>query len=130
VASEIHAFGLVIPANTAIVTPVAQNFTMPQRVVMAIEVKVPPGPRGLVGFQLGSTGTAVIPAIPGTWVVTDDENILWPLENYIDSGSWQGFGYNLGQYTHTIQFRFLCQVPGITGPPTTALIDLSTLVSS
>jgi len=102
---------------------------MPPREVTQVNVKVPPGPRGLMGFKLGAAGTAVIPAISGSWVVTDNEQIQWPLDNYIDSGAWQAFGYNLGQYAHTIYFTFYCTVPGLAVAATSPIIDLSTLNS-
>lgn len=129
-AQEIHAFAFTIAAGTAIATPASALFTMPPRVVQQVNVKVPPGPRGLMGFQLGSTGVQLIPAIPGAFVITDNEEIVWPLENQIDSGSWEAFGYNLGQYPHTLYFRFLCAIPGSTPAPGPALVDLSTLSSS
>lgn len=126
-ASEIHEFAFQIPAGTAIATPATMALAMPQRVVQQINIKVPPGPRGNVGFQVGSTGVQVIPAIPGQWKVTDNQEIEWPLENYINSGSWEAFGYNLGQFPHTIYFTFLCAVPGIGSPLTPAFVDLATL---
>jgi hypothetical protein len=127
-ADEIHAFQFTIPAGTAIATPVTQQLTMPQRVVTAVEVKVPPGPRGLMGFRLGSTGNQLIPAIVGAWLVTDDYDQVWNLTNQIDSGSWEAFGYNIGQYPHSVYFTFYCEVPGAgvaaSGP---ALIPLNQL---
>lgn len=106
-ASEIQSFAALIPAGTPINAPVAIDLSFPPRIVTEIDIIVPPGPAGNVGFAIGSAGQHVIPANSGAWIITDDEKINWPLEDYINSGSWTLFGYNLGAYNHTIYVRFL-----------------------
>lgn len=128
-ASEIHQFAFTIPAGTPIAVPVSQQLAMPPRTVTQLKVKVPPGARGQMGFRVGAAGVAIIPAIPGSWIVTDNEPIDWPLHNYIDSGGWQVFGYNTGQYPHSIYLTFYCDVPGLGPTPAPPLIDLATLNS-
>lgn len=122
-ASEIHQFAFQVPAGTLQSAPVSQQLTMPPRTVTQLKVKVPPGPRGLMGFNVGAAGVAIIPAIPGSFIVTDNEQIDWPLENYLDSGGWQVFGYNTGQYAHTIYLTFYCIVPGIASGLQPSVID-------
>jgi hypothetical protein len=129
-ASEVHNFVVTVSAGTTQGAPQFTPLTIPQRVVQQINIKIPPGPRGLMGFQIGSTGTQLIPAIPGAWIITDNEKIEYPLENYIDSGSWQAIAYNTGRYNHSFYVTFLCAVPGIVAPSGPSLIDLSTLTSS
>jgi hypothetical protein len=128
-ADEIHVFTFTIPANTPITAPVSMPLSMPPRNVTEVDVKVPPGPRGLMGFALGAAGVAVIPAIQPGWKVTDNEAIVWPLSNYIDSGGWEVFGYNLGQYAHSIQITFHCLVPQLTGSSSTQLASLTDINS-
>jgi hypothetical protein len=111
-AREIRRFTVTVPAGTAIATPQVTALTMPSRVVRELEVVVPPGPRGQVGFALGSTGVAVIPVNAGAWLVTDNETIRWPLEGFWDSGSWQMRAYNTGRYPHTLEVRFLVDLVG------------------
>ena len=84
---------------------------MPPRLVNQVEIRVPPGPRGELGFALGAAGQPVIPRAAGTFVVTDDERIEWPLEGQIDSGAWECFTYNTGALPHTVYLRFLVSVP-------------------
>jgi hypothetical protein len=122
-ASELHQFAFTIPAGTTIAVPATQQLTMPPRQVTQLNVKVPPGPRGLMGFAIGASGQAIIPAIPGSWIVTDNHLYEWPLENYIDSGAWEAFGYNLGNFPHTIYLTFYCVVPGIAAGPSVQVID-------
>lgn len=126
-AQEIREFTFTIPAGTPIATPVNTPLSMPARVVQQINIRIPPGPRGNMGFQIGSTNVQIIPATPGTWVIRDDDVIEWPLANQIDSGSWEAFGYNTGIYPHTIYISFLVAVPGLGVAVSTPLVDLSTL---
>lgn len=116
-AREIRAFSVAIPAGTTAASGWSAPLSMPPRVVRQLSVIVPPGPRGTVGFAIGSAGTPVIPYQPGEWIITDNEVIDWPPTDYIDSGSWTLFGYNTGIYDHTLQVRFQLE-PTSTPSPT------------
>jgi hypothetical protein len=107
-ASIIERFAVIIPASTLKTAPIQVNLAMAARIVREVEIIVPPGPRGEVGFQLGSGGSQIIPFTPGQYIVTDDEIIHWPLEGQIDSGAWQLIAYNTGAFNHTLEIRFLC----------------------
>lgn len=106
-AVEVRQFSITIPAGT----PKSANFTSPMsfppRLVREVEALVPPGPRGEVGFAIGAAGTIFLPEEVGAFIVTDNEVIHWPLDDQIDSGAWTFFGYNTGQFPHTITVRFL-----------------------
>lgn len=106
-AQEVRAFAVTIPAGTAKGAGFGSSLAMPPRSVQQIEVRVPPGPRGEVGFQIGTGGNQVLPLNAGQFIVTDDEVITWDLEEQLDSGAWQLLGYNTGTYDHTIGVRFL-----------------------
>lgn len=109
---ETRVFHVTVPANT----PKAANFTadlsFPARVVQELEVVVPAGPRGFLGFAIGAAGVPIIPVEPGAFMVTDGEVISWALQGYHDSGSWTLFAYNSGKYAHTLEVRFLVVLPG------------------
>lgn len=113
---EIREYVATIPAGTPIATPVTIDIEFPARSVQQIDVRVPPGPKGCMGFQLGTGGMPVIPANLGQWIVADDEVFHWPLEGYWDSGSWDVFGYNTGTFPHSIYLTF--QLNPITQPST------------
>jgi hypothetical protein len=110
-AREVHSFDVTIPAGTAKAAPQLTSLTMPPRVVTEVEIIVPPGPRGKVGFALAAGGVAIIPYEPGTFFVTDNEIIRWPLEEQITSGAWQLLAYNTGTFDHTLEVRFLVDLP-------------------
>lgn len=122
-AQEIRQFAVKIPAGTAISAGFKADMSFPPRVVTEIDVRVPPGPRGEVGFSIGSAGVAVIPYQSGQYIVTDDASIKWPLEGYIDSGSWTLFGYNTGSFDHTIYVTFLLATQQQAGATTPLPID-------
>ncbi len=117
----VYTFNVTIPAGTSIASKWSQQINFPEAVVNEIDVRVPPGCRGNVGFSLGSSGTAVIPYNSGQWVVTDDEKISWAVSDQFNSGSWQFFGYNNGTFPHTIYVRFQCD------PVTPAQANLDSL---
>lgn len=115
-ASEIRQFQVTIPHGTQVAANWTQPLTFPPRIVERITVLVPPGPRGMMGFAIGAAGVPVLPVNQGAWIVTDDDKIDWPLEDQIDSGAWQLFGYNTGAYDHTIYLTFQLR-PVVTGSP-------------
>lgn len=115
-AREVRRFGVTIPAGTTKASGFTADLSFPQRVVRRIEIRVPPGPKGEVGFRLGAAGVQVIPSEAGAYVITDDELIPWDLEGLWDSGSWTLFAYNTGRYPHTLEFRFLVDLVGGVNP--------------
>lgn len=106
-AQEIRDFQVLIPAGTAVDSPVTVDMAMPPRIVDQINIRIPPGPNGLMGFRLSSGGIPFLPSNSGAWVIANDEPIQWPLTGQITSGAWELQGYNLGQYDHTVYVKFL-----------------------
>lgn len=127
-AREVRAFDVLVPAGTAQSAGFTSDLSFPPRIVTQIEVLVPPGPRGNVGFAIGSSGVPVMPHNSGAWIVSDDERIVWPLDNVWDSGSWTLFAYNSGQYNHTLFVTFLLDPATDTLTPATAPLAISTIV--
>jgi hypothetical protein len=115
-AIEIRDFTVTIPAGTAISAHFAASLAIPPRVVTQINVRVPPGPRGEVGFSIASGGVNIIPVTSGDFIVTDNEDLIYPLEDTITSGAWQLLGYNTGSFDHTLRVYLFCDlVPLATG---------------
>lgn len=114
---EIREFQVTIAAGTPKAAPSIQALTMPTRIVRAIHIRVPPGPRGEVGFALGSAGQPVLPWNPGAWIVANDDTVKWDVAGQIESGAWQFIAYNTGQYPHTLYVTFLADPPQLTGRP-------------
>lgn len=106
-ANEIRHYTLTIPAGTTSAAPAILDTLMPPRTVTGIEIVVPPGVNGVVGFQVLNSHLPVIPYGSDAWIIANGEIINWPLEGFINSGSWQLAGYNTGVNDHSLLFRFL-----------------------
>jgi hypothetical protein len=109
-AVEIRDFTVTIPAGTAVSAGFTASLAMPARVVTEIHIRVPPGPRGEVGFAIGSGGIPIVPYGAGSWIVTDNEDLIYPLDGAITSGAWQLQGYNTGSFDHTLRVYFYCSL--------------------
>jgi hypothetical protein len=123
-ANEVRSFQATFPAGTALATPLTVNMGFPPRTVETLEIIVPPGPSGLMGFRITMGGTSVIPIQPNTWLVTDDDKITWKLDGLPNSGAWQIQGYNTDEYDHSVYLRWLVDqvggaASGTTVPPVT-----------
>lgn len=109
-AREVYKFAVQVPAGTLQASPQVTALTMPERVVRSVEVTVPPGPHGLVGFQFTHQGSQLLPINPGQFIVMDGRNRRWDLEEYLTSGAWQLTAYNTGANPHTLEIGFECDL--------------------
>lgn len=105
-ASIIRQFTRSIPANTAQATPVTLGISFPVEQVLSVDLEVPPGPAGLMGFYLAVSGQQLIPFETGEWLVWDDVRASWPLNDYPVTGAWSLVGYNTDIYPHQVVVRF------------------------
>ncbi len=108
--TEIRAFSITVQPGTSPSAPTEFDISFPPRDVEQVEFIFPPGPMGAVGVSLGSAGQAVIPFNSGAWIIDDNAKISYPVIGAFDSGAWQAFAYNLGNFPHTIQIRFLLSI--------------------
>ncbi len=116
VATTIYNFDPTIPVTATKAAPATINMDFPVYQVDRIEIKIPHGPNGLVGFYLASMGQQIIPYQSGQYIIGDDDDIAWDLTDLMTSGAWSLVGYNLGQWPHTIYVRFLVEpVPSSSG---------------
>lgn len=112
---RIEWFELTIPANTPQSAPVSFPMVFRLGTVVEIDVKVPPGPAGNVGFYITAGGSQYIPRTFGSFIFPDNDYFQWPVQNAINSGSWGLVGFNTDAWAHTIQVSF--QVNEVQGSP-------------
>lgn len=129
-AAEIRQYDATIPAGTPADTPVSFDMSFPPRVVTGLTIIVPAGPAGLVGFRVTNSGIPIIPADSADWIITSGEIINWPLDGYVDSGSWGLQAYNTGSNDHTVYVRFLLDLVTPATPAATPVIPAETLGSA
>lgn len=126
-ADEIRAYTITVPAGTTAAAPAKFPMTFPPRIVHTLQVIVPPGPSGLVGWHVLVGGGLIIPYQSDTWVITAAENITWPLDHMPDSGSWSVEAYNTGGQGHSITFRWLLGYITPLTPPQSSMLDDATI---
>lgn len=119
---------MTIPAGTPLDAPVTIDLDLDNWTVDQIDLEVPAGPTGLMGFYVANNNVQWIPRQPGTWLIWDDKQQSWPLDGQPNASGWQIVGYNTGTYDHLVTVRM-----HVT-PPTAAATSLSppvlTFVSS
>jgi hypothetical protein len=111
-AVEILTYPIPVPLGTPIASPLVVPTLFPPRTVQRISWRVPPGPRGEVGWRI-SMGQVVVVPHNGGWIITDNEASSWDVENQPDSGAWQVTIYNTGAFAHTIYITYHVTLPGI-----------------
>lgn len=104
---------------------------MPARTVVEIEIRIPPGPNGELGFAIGMAGQNIIPFNSNEWIVTSDEVIRWQFETPLNSGAWQCQSYNTGTYDHTIQVRFYVNLVTVAGAvPGASVLSVDDIIAA
>ena len=128
-AQDIRSFTVIIATGTTPAAPQISPLVVPVRQVDRIDVTIPPGPLGQVGFAIGAAGQHVIPADNGQWIIGNAVEKSYPLSGYLTSGQWQLIAYNTGQFPHTLYVTLLMSVVApaqlAAAPP-----DLSAISSS
>lgn len=105
-ATQVRQFTATIPANTPQATPATIDLSLDYVDIESIDLEVPPGPSGLVGFYLARSGQQVIPYEAGEYLVWDDRFDSWYLTDQPTGSGWQLVGYNLDVYDHSVVVRF------------------------
>jgi hypothetical protein len=108
----VRSFQVSVPTTATIAAPFTQPLAMPAWIVRVVRVRVPPGPRGLMGWRLTSGGQAMVPDDPTQWIVADDETFTWQLEGAPEGDAWQLQGYNLGRFAHVVYLTLECDPLG------------------
>lgn len=105
-ATEVHQFSVTIPAGTPIDSPFTDELGQANYEIESVDVEVPPGPSGLVGFYIALDEQQWIPWEMGEYIIWDNRTESWQTEDQTVNSGWEITGYNLGQYDHTITVRF------------------------
>ncbi len=127
-AIRVLPFTVTIPAGTLPAAPYTQDLDLANWVIEQIVLEVPPGPAGLMGFQVYNNGVAWLPYGGDQWLVWDDVQQSWPLTDQPNASGWAIVGYNAGFYDHSVTVRMHVDTPG--SPASTALASQPTFAVS
>ena len=116
-AIRVLQFKCTIPAGTPIAAPVTIPLLMDNWVVERVDLDVPSGPAGLMGFQVYNNGVAWIPYGTGQWIVWDDVKDSYYLTGQPTGSGWAVRGYNTDVFDHAVTVRMHVSVP--PPPPAT-----------
>lgn len=101
-AARIEAFAVTVAAGTAKTAPASTALTFADGTLLKITITVPPGPSGLMGFQIAQSGVVIIPRTGGQFIVANDRVIQWELHGYPSGGKYSVVAYNTDVYAHTL----------------------------
>lgn len=124
-AQRVEIATVTVAANTLSSAPLTTPLPWRQGYPERVELRIPPGPSGLVGIRLLHSGTVIIPRSADEWLITDNEPVIWPLEGYPYNPNWTVQSYNLDVYPHTFQIRMLLNEIGGVPSPSFTPIDIT-----
>ena len=105
-AQRVLPFRVTIPAGTLETAPAIIPIDLDQWSIEALDLEVPPGPAGQMGFQVLNNGVAWVPYGDGEWLVWDDVRERYYLTDQPTASGWAVSGYNTGAYDHAVILRF------------------------
>lgn len=105
-AYRVLQFQSTIPAGTPIASPVSIALPIDNWEIEAVDLEVPPGPAGLMGFAIFNNNVQWIPYGAGEWIVWDDVQQSWPISGQPNASGWSILGYNLGNWPHSVYTRW------------------------
>lgn len=123
-AQRIETPVVTVPAGTLSTAPQDTNLTWLEGIIERIEVVVPPGPSGLVGFSIGHSRQPIIPFASGQWIIADDQHFDWQIENYPTGAKWFVRAYNQDIYSHSLYFVVHIREFGRTTIPVANIVPI------
>jgi len=95
------------PAGTPASSPISTNWPLEDNELAYVDVRVPPGPSGLLYFRILYAQQQIVPWGNNSYFNPDDEIIHWQSDAAMTVTGLVIQTYNLGSYQHTIYLRAL-----------------------
>lgn len=121
-ADRTHAFTVTVAAQTARTAPATTPLDFPEGIVRAVEVVIPDGVSGLAGWAFTYGGEWIIPYDRDTWVISNNEQVKWEVDNKPTGSQWALTAYNADLYNHTFYVRI--HVDEFTAPLATTVLPV------
>lgn len=110
-ALRVFQFAASIPAGTAKASPVTVPIALDGWELETLDLEVPNGPSGLMGFYVANNGVQWIPQPAGQWLVWDGVQDTWSFDEQPNASGWAIVGYNTGGWPHSVIVRFHVNLP-------------------
>lgn len=102
-----YQVSVTVATGSTSAAPVTTPIVIDDIYCYSVEVEVPDGPAGLMGFYIQYASTQIVPWGPnGTYLRVDDYEHTYPVEAELGK-SLAVVAYNTGAWPHTIYMRFL-----------------------
>lgn len=105
-ATSVTELVATVPAGTIPPHFAVIPLTIASATVDGVRWRVPPGPRGNMGWALAMGSVQVLPDDAGSFIIADDEYDTWQISGLPDSGAWELIGYNTGTFDHSVYLAF------------------------
>lgn len=128
-ASRVEVFDVLVPPLTPKAAPLETMTTWAAGELVSVDVRIPDGAAGLVGFRLLYAHGQTIPTTPGAWIIGNDDLFQADAIGYLNGGQWSVSAYNLDNFAHSLHVRYfvadLSRLGGDLGqvPPTTPMLS-------
>lgn len=130
-AQRIEIAAVSCPANTPQANAIEVDMSFDPGNVARVDIVIPDGHAGVTGLALAQAHQVIIPASGSAWIVGNDELIVWPLQGYLNNGSWSAFAYNLDpSNAHAWYLRFLVNELGAPAPTVPAPLPVASIMSA
>jgi hypothetical protein len=106
---RLYYLEVTTPANTPLASPQSTLWPLEDNYLKYVDVLVPPGPSGLLGFRLMWANQQVIPWGNDSWLITDNERVHVDCDFMMTITGLVIESYNTDIYAHTIYIRGLVQ---------------------
>lgn len=103
-------------AGVVSTAPSKQSIAFRKGIVTELQIVVPAGHAGLTGIRFTLASTTLLPITKGSWIITDDEIIRWPLAGFLESGAWGVEYYNEDIHAHDWFIRLLINEARVATP--------------
>lgn len=105
-ASRVEVYDVLAPAGTPKATPLEVPTQWAAGELVSVDVRIPDGCAGLVGFQLLYAHAQAIPTTPGAWIIGNDEVFAADVTGHLNGGQWSVNVYNLDRFDHSLHVRY------------------------
>jgi len=125
-AQEVHQYTATIPANTPKAALYTSQIALQGYEIESVDIEVPPGPSGMMGFYLARSGQQWLPFEAGEFLTWDDRYDSWYLSDQPSGVGWEVVGYNTDRYDHSVTVRFHVNSPGSNAAPAPSALSIIT----